>query len=335
MDSYACEPLVVVTHWVHPEVIEALERFCKCAAPTERDVLPRAEVRTRLGGAAGVVVCMADHVDEEFLDAGPGLRIVSATLKGYDNIDVDACTRRGIWVTILPDHLTAPAAELTMALILGLLRRVGEGDGHVRGGRYAGWRPRLYGATLQDSTVGVIGMGKVGRALAARLKGFGTRILYSDTAPLPPGTESDLGARRVELAELLAASDIVVPLVPLTPSTRGLLDAAALARMPAGAYLVNVGRGSVVDELAVARALDSGRLAGYAADVFAMEDWALPDRPREIPRALLDHPRTLFTPHLGTAVDGVRRKMSLAAVRQVREALAGRRPEYAINEVQA
>jgi phosphonate dehydrogenase len=324
-------PVVVVTHWVHPEVIAALERFCRPVAPAERSVVPRVEVLGRLGVAEGVLVCMADHVDEEFLAAAPRLRIVSAALKGYDNIDVAACTRRGVWLTILPGQLTAPAAELAVALILGLLRRVAEGDRLVRAGGYRGWRPTLYGSSLAGAAVGIIGMGAVGRAVTERLLPFGCRISYCDTVAMPADEERALGVRRLDLAGVLSGSDIVVPLVPLTRATYRMIDADALARMRPGCYLVNTCRGSVVDEEAVATALGSGDLAGYAADVFALEDWAVPDRPRALSERLRQHPRTLFTPHLGTAVDRVRREMSLTAARQVEQAFNDLVPEYAIN----
>jgi phosphonate dehydrogenase len=175
-------------------------------------------------------------------------------------------------------------------------------------------------------------MGRVGLAVAERLRPFGTRIVYYDARPLPRQAESELAATRLGLGDLLAVSDVVVAALPLTADTRQLFGAPALAAMRPGAFLVNVGRGSVVDENAVADALEQDRLAGYAADVFAMEDWALPERPRCIPPRLLSHPRTLFTPHLGSAVDSVRRQMSLEAARQVRQALAGQRPDHAVNE---
>jgi phosphonate dehydrogenase len=317
------KPTVVVTHWVHPEVVDRLEAFSRPVVPNERDVMPRDDVLAALTEAEGVVACMADHVDEAFLAAAPRLRIVSATLKGYDNIDVDACTRRGIWLTVLPDELTAPSAELVLTLTLGILRRVREGDQLVRSGEHTGWRPVLYGATLAGSTVGIIGLGAVGRACARLFEAFGARVVYTD--PAEPAS--------LPLEELLRASDVVVPLVPLAAETRDLLDQKAIAAMRAGTTLVNVCRGSVVDELAVADALESDHLAGYAADVFAMEDWAVADRPSTIPQRLLEHPRTLFTPHLGTAVDSARLAMSVAAVRQVEAALSGRRPAYAVNEV--
>lgn len=273
---------------------------------------------------------MADQVDEAFLVGCPRLRVISATLKGYDNFDASACARRGVWLTILPDLLTAPTAELAVGLIIGVMRRVAEADREMRQGAFAGWRPRLYGAGLDSATTGIVGMGQVGRAVATRLQGFGTRIVYCDPRPEPPGPGADVTC--LDWFSLREVSDVVVLALPLSAGPRHLLGAEALAAMRPGAFLVNVGRGSVVDEEAVADALVSGHLGGYAADVFAMEDWALPDRPRRIPPRLLACPRTLFTPHLGSAVDEVRRQMSLQAARPVHQVLRGERPDHAVNE---
>jgi len=326
------KPRVVVTHWVHAEVMESLGSFCRPAAPAqEGGVWSREEVCARADDAAGLMACMADCVDADLLAACPRLRVVAGVLKGHDNIDVAACTRRGIWVTVLPDLLTAPTAELVVGLMVAVMRRITEGDALVRAGRFAGWRPQLYGSGLAGAMVGVIGMGRAGRAVARRVRAFDARLAYCDPEPLAAAEAAELGARRLELAELLAASDVVVPLVPLTASTRHLLDGPALARLRPGAFLVNAGRGSVVDEEAVAGALESGQLGGYAADVFAFEDWRCPARPRAIPPRLLAHPRTVFTPHLGSAIDSVRRQMGLAAAGQVRQALAGQRPDAAVN----
>jgi len=327
-------PRVVVTHWVHPDVADYLAGFCEPVLPSvEQGVWPSERVAAAAADAAGLIVSMADRVDDAFLRRCPRLRVVSATLKGYDNFDADACARRGIWLTILPDLLTAPAAELTAGLVIGIMRRVAEADRYVREGAFAGWRPRFYGATLRGATTGIVGMGEVGQALAALLAPFGTRIVYHDARGLPAAAEQRLQAARRSLPDLLAGSDVVVLLLPLTAGTRRLVDRSALRLMRPGAFLVNVGRGSVVDEEAVAEALATGHLAGYAADVFAMEDWALPDRPASIPARLLAHPRTLFTPHLGSAVDEVRREMSLEAARQVRQVLEGQRPDHAVNRI--
>ena len=207
-------------------------------------------------------------------DPVPNLKIVAGALKGCDNFDVEACTRLGIWFTVVPDLLTEPTAELALALLLGLARNVMAGDRVIRSGNYQGWRPILYGAGLAGSTVGIIGFGAVGRALARMLQGFSCRIQYYDPA----------GDASIPLDALLSSSDFVLPLLPLTADTLHLLGRDALARMKRGSYLINVSRGSVVDEEAVADAIESGHLAGYAADTFEMEDWApsepsAPDQP--------------------------------------------------------
>ncbi|WP_037063002.1 NAD(P)-dependent oxidoreductase [Pseudonocardia acaciae] len=319
---------VVVTHWVHPDVTARLAEFCRPVGPSrEQGVWSRAEVLARAGEADGLVACMADRVDDELLAACPRLRVVSGVFKGHDTIDVAACVRRGVQATVLAELLTAPTAELVVGLTLALRRRLVEGDAWVRSGRHTGWRPRFYGGGLAGACVGIIGMGRIGRAVASRLSGFEAAVVYSDPVPLPEAEERRLGARRVTLPELLAGSDVVVPLVPLTERTRHLVDAEALGRMRPGACVVNASRGSVVDEHAVAEALHGGRLGGYAADVFAFEDTAASNG---IPAGLLEHPRTVFTPHLGSAVGEVRREMGLAAAEQVRDALAGRHPDGAI-----
>jgi phosphonate dehydrogenase len=327
------KPRVVVTHWVHPEVAGYLAGFCDPVLPAaDQGVWPRERIAELAADASGLIVSMADSIDEAFLAGCPRLRVVSATLKGYDNFDADACARHGVWLTILPDLLTAPTAELAAGLVIAIMRRVAEADRHVREHGFAGWRPRFYGATLHGATTGIVGMGEVGQALAALLAPFGSRIVYHDARPLPAAAERRLLATRLSLPDLLADSDVVVLLLPLTSGTRRLVGRSALQLMRSGAFLVNVGRGSVVDEEAVADALAGERLGGYAADVFAMEDWALPGRPASVPARLLAHPRTLFTPHLGSAVDGVRLQMSMEAARQVRQALDGQRPDHAVNE---
>jgi phosphonate dehydrogenase len=327
------KPRVVITHWVHDDVIDHLQQFSTPVPVTSRTVLSRDEVLTRARDADGLLACMTDRVDDDLLDRCPRLRVISATLKGYDNFDGAACARHGVWLTALPHQLTAPTAELCVGLVIGLMRHVVAGDRHVRSGAFRGWRPELYGAGLAGSTVGMIGMGAIGQAVARRLRAFDARVLYHDVRPLTPEHEAELDVRRASLDELLSASHVVLPLLPLRDDTAGLLNRSALGRMRTGAYLVNVSRGSLVDEVAVADALESGRLGGYAADVFAVEDWARADRPSRIDPALLMHPHTLFTPHLGSGVDDVRRAMSHAAVDQIAQALAGRRPEYAVNDV--
>jgi phosphonate dehydrogenase len=325
-------PRVVVTHWVHPEVADYLAGFCDALIPSrEEEAWPREKVASLAADADGLVACMADSVGEAFLSGCPRLRVVAATLKGYDNFDAEACSRHGVWLTVVPDTIIAPTAELAIGLVIGLMREIPQGDARVRGGGFAGWRPQLYGESLSGATVGITGMGQLGQAIARRLAGFDAEIIYHDAWPLDPGTEQALAASYRSLEQAAQTSDVLIVALPLSNRTRHLVDAELIGLMRPGAFVVNVGRGSVVDEDAVADALDAGRLGGYAADVFAMEDWLLPGHPPAIPGRLLRHPRTLFTPHLGSAVDDVRRRMSLQAARQVRQVLEGRRPDHAVN----
>jgi phosphonate dehydrogenase len=323
---------VVVTHWVHPEVGDYLAGFCDAVMPARDEGLwPEPRLAELAADADGLMACMADRIDEAFLAGCRRLRVVSATLKGYDNFDAEACASRGVWLTIVPDTLIAPTGELAVGLVIGLLRRIAEGHDQVRAGGFAGWRPQLYGSTLQGATVGVLGMGQLGQAVARRLAGFGSQVVYHDARRLDARTERELAVSHRGLVQLVETSDVIVVTLPLTSQTRHLVDARLLRRLRTGAFLVNVGRGSVVDEQAVASALEAGRLGGYAADVFAMEDWALPGHPAGVPDRLLRHPRTLFTPHLGSAVDDVRRAMSLESARQIRQVLQGQQPDHAVN----
>ena len=330
------KPKVILTHRVHPEVIELLAEHCEVIPNPGPETLPLDEILQRAKDAEALMTFMPDRVDEAFLRACPRLRVVGCALKGYDNYDVEACTRHGVWITNVPDLLTIPTAELTIGLLIGLTRNMLAGDRFVRTGRFNGWRPALYGSGLTGKTLGLIGMGAVGQAIAQRLVGYDMRVLYTDPVALPKEKEAQWGLDRVELPALLAASDFVVPMVPYRDETLHMIDSSALARMKTGAYLINTCRGSVVDEQAVVEALASGRLAGYAADVFEMEEWARPHRPHDIPQALLDDSeRTLFTPHIGSAVDAVRIEIELEAARNILQALRGEIPQGAINRPQA
>ena len=326
------KPQVVVTHWVHPEILELLESVAEVIPNNTRDTLSREEVLSRAKNAAAIMVFMPDSIDEDFLNACPKLRMVGAALKGYDNFDVEACTRRGIWFSIVPDLLTIPTAELTIGLLLGLTRHMLEGDRRIRTGQFQGWRPELYGAGLTGQTLGIIGMGAVGTAIAKRLAGFDMRLVYCDSVALDSAREQAWGLERVSLDALLQESDFVVPMLPMTPETFHLINDDSIARMKRGAYLINACRGSVVDEQAVSTALKAGHLSGYAADVYEMEEWRRADRPAGIPQSLLvNQAQTLFTPHLGSAVKEVRLEIERQAALNIVQALSGQRPVGAIN----
>jgi len=325
-------PKIVLTHWVHPEVLDHIRRFAEPVPNETRASLPAEELRRRCREAEGLMVFMPDRIDEAFLDDCPRLRVVAAALKGYDNFDVAACTRRGVLFTIVPDLLTVPTAELAVGLTLGVARRLVAGDALIRRGGFEGWRPVLYGTGLRGATVGIVGFGAVGRACARRLEGFDCRLIAHDAAPIPADLKSRLGVEEVSFDRLVSEADVVALFLPLTESTRHLFGPETLAMMKPGACLVNVCRGSVVDEEAVADAIDSGHLGGYAADVFEMEDWALEDRPRSVsPRLLENRERTFFTPHLGSAVDEVRKMIAMEAARQLEAAFSGHTPEHALN----
>lgn len=327
-------PKVVITHRVHDPVEQLLRRDCDVVANDQIESWPSAKLREEAGDADGLLVFMPDMIDEAFLNGCRNLKIIAAALKGYDNIDIAACSRRGVWVTVAPDLLSQPTAELALALTLGLVRNVVSGDRLVRSGEFRGWRPILYGGGLTGKVVGIIGMGRLGQAFARLLAGFNCKIIYHDPVHISPVQEAYLGIGRAAQDEVLKQSDALVLLVPLTGSTLHLIRDEAIAKMKKGAYLVNAGRGSVVDEAAVARALEKNRLAGYAADVFEMEDWARLDHPASVHPALLaNRERTLFTPHLGSAVARARLDIEMSAAESILQALRGERPRDAINEV--
>lgn len=328
----AGKPRIVVTHWVHPEVADYLAGFSDALIPShEQGVFSPGQVEDLAASADGLIACMADRVDDAFLARCPRLRVISATLKGYDNFDAGACARRGVWLTIVPDTIIAPTAELAIGLTIGLMRKIAAGDARVRRGDFAGWRPQLYGAGLSGATVGIAGMGQLGQAIARRLAGFEAQVSYYDERRLDAPAERALSVSCRSLERIAEISDVLIAALPLSNSTRHLVNSNVIQRLRPGAFVVNVGRGSVADEDAIADALDSGHLGGYAADVFAMEDWMLAGHPAAISDRLLRHPRTLFTPHLGSAVDDVRLQMSLQAAHQVRQVLDGDRPDYAVS----
>jgi phosphonate dehydrogenase len=280
-----------------------------------------------LGEADAWMAFMPDAVDAAVLAQAPCLKLIAGALKGGDNFDVSACTKRGVWFSLVPDLLTAPTAELAVGLMIGLGRRIREADAYVRSGAFQGWRPHLYGLGLAGAKVGYVGLGAIGRAIARALEGFGPQQRYVDpTVEDAPGLE-----RMHNLQALLGWSDYVVLCAPLTTSSLHLIDRSALGHVQPHALLINPARGSLVDETAVLDALQSGRLGGYAADVFESEDWARADRPRKISAGLLAHPATLFTPHLGSAVASVRRAIELAAADNIVDAFSGRVPRDVVN----
>jgi glyoxylate reductase len=279
---------------------------------------PRDELLGRVAGVEGVVTLLMERVDDEFLDAaGPALRVVSNFAVGYDNVDVPACTRRGIPVGNTPDVLTGSTADQAFALLLAVARRLPEGYDYVRQDHWQTWAPLLLlGHDVHDATLGVIGFGRIGREVARRGRGFGMRILYYNRSRAPAGLEQELGATQVTLDELLAQSDFVSVNVSFSAETHHLLDAAAFAKMKPGAVMVNTARGGVVDQVALADALRSGRVFGAGVDVTDPEPMRADD-------PLLALPNCLVVPHIASATERTRDAMATKAARNLVAGLRG------------
>jgi glyoxylate reductase len=269
--------------------------------------------------ASGLVAHLGDRIDGTIFAAFPRLRVVANYAVGVDNIDLAAADTRGVVVCNTPDVLTDATADLTWALILATARRVAEGDRFVRAGAWKGWSPTLMlGAHVTGATLGIVGLGRIGRAVAKRAAGFRMRVLAAtrDSHPSEPDVE------HVTLAALLAQSDFVSLHCPLTERTRNLVDAQSLTRMKRTAILVNTARGAIVDEPALAAALRNGVIAGAGLDVFAHEPAVHP--------ALIAAPNTVLLPHLGSASATAREAMAQLACDAVRDVLAGREPRHRV-----
>lgn len=267
-----------------------------------------------------VVTLLTDRVDDAFLARAPRLRVVANVAVGVDNIDLAACAARGVLVTNTPDVLTEATADVAFGLILAACRRLAEGDRIVRAGGWTGWTPTfMLGQRVHGATLGIVGLGRIGKAMARRARGFGMHVLYTQRTRLAEGLERALGVTYAKsLDEMLEYADVVSLHCPLTPETRHLFDAARLARMKPGSVLVNTARGPIVDEAALAAALERGPLAAAGLDVFE-------DEPRVHP-ALLARPNAVLCPHLGSADGPTRSAMAELAVENVRRVLAGEPP---------
>jgi glyoxylate reductase len=275
-----------------------------------------------LATADALITLLRDPVDAALLDAAPRLRVVANYAVGFDNIDVAAATARGVCVTNTPDALTEATADLAFALALAAARRLGEGERLVRAGGWRGWSPDLLlGVDVWGRTLGIVGMGRIGQAMARRGRGFSMEVLYAGPRDVPAAAA--IPATRVELAELWRRADVISLHCPLTPATRGLVDAAALAAMKPTAVLVNTARGACVDEQALAAALRRGQLAGAGLDVFT-------DEPAIAP-ALLACERAVLAPHLGSATTTARSRMAQMCAAAVRSVLADHPPDHLVD----
>jgi len=288
-------------------------------------VLERGELLDAVKEVDGLLSLLTDTIDAEVFDAAPNLKVVANYAVGYNNIDVAEATKRGILVTNTPGVLTETTADLTWTLMMSIARRVVEGDGYMRAGRYVGWAPMLLlGSDVYGKTLGIIGMGAIGQAVARRAIGFDMTILYSDVfVDLPPVAEQLLHADEVSVEEVLRRSDFVTLHVPLVEETHHLIGREELAMMKDDAYLINASRGPVVDEVALIEALRDGVIKGAALDVFEDEPAMKPGL-EELDNAIL-------LPHLGSATIETRTAMADLAVDNLLAFLAGERPPTPIN----
>jgi phosphonate dehydrogenase len=313
----------VLTHAAHPDALAVLAPVCETVVTVAASGEPLALAGVDPARVAALMAFMPDRVNPLTISHLPNLRVVAGAFKGADNVDLAYCTARGIWVTVVRDALTESTAELALALVLAATRRVREGDAIVRREGGGSWRSGVHGFGLRDETIGIVGAGAVGSELGRMLRSLGAEPACSDPAARPAHM------RNVPLEQLMGSSRVVVLALPLTAQTHRLIDAQLIGSMSEGSILVNIGRGSTVDEQAVADALDSGHLAAYGSDVFAVEDAC---NRRATPPSLLRHPRSVFTPHLGSATARTRRAVERQAARSIVQALSGARPDGALNE---
>ena len=306
-----------------PALLE--EAACEAIPFPAGQPLTEAAIREAVeaGGCRGILSQVMDPLRETVLST-PGLTIVANVAVGYDNIDVPAASRHGVMATHTPGVLTDTTADFAFALMMAAARRVAEGDRFVRGGRFGGWAiDMLLGQDVWGATLGLVGVGRIGGAVARRARAFDMRVLYTDAVALPADVERELGATRVELDELLAEADFVSLHVPLAPDTRHLVGAEQLARMKPTAVLVNTSRGPVVDEAALAAALRDGAIFAAGLDVYEREPEVHPD--------LLALDNVVLAPHLARGSVRTRSEMSALAVRNLLAGLSGERPPNLLN----
>lgn len=274
------------------------------------------ELAAFIGSAAAAVTLLANPITARVLDLCPGLSVVGNVAVGYDNVDIAAAEARGVWVTNTPDVLTEATADLAWALVLAVTRRLAEAEAYLRSGRFSGWGlDLLLGTGIQGKRLGIVGYGRIGRAVARRALASGMEVAYADRGEL---ADVDPPALRLELDELLASCHVVSLHAPLNPETRHLIDARRLALMPAGAVLVNTARGPLVDEAALVAALERGRLGGAGLDVF--------EREPEVHPGLVGRRDVVLLPHVGSATRETRAAMAELAARNVLAVLAGSEP---------
>jgi lactate dehydrogenase-like 2-hydroxyacid dehydrogenase len=313
---------LVITRRVFPEIIDALRGEFDVVANQDDAEWTPAQLAAVLKDADAALITSGERIDDALLAQCPRLKVVANIAVGYNNIDVAACTRHGVLATNTPDVLNEATADHAWALLLAAARRVGESERWLRAGHWKRWTFEMFnGADVGGTTLGVLGMGRIGRAIARRAAGFSMPVLYHNRKRLPADQED--GARYVPFDELLARSDHLVIVLPYSPAVQHLIGAAEIAKMKSTAVLVNIARGGIVDDAALAVALREGRLAAAGLDVYEGEP--------SVHAGLLELDNAVLTPHIASSTRATRHAMAALAIENARAALAGRVPPSLLN----
>jgi gluconate 2-dehydrogenase len=318
------KPRILVTREVFDETLEYLAQHCEVDSNQQDSPLSPDALAQRLAGRDGVMCCLTDRIDAMLLDVCPQLKAVANIAVGYNNIDLAACTARGIMATNTPGVLDDSTADLAWALMLATARRITEVESCIRAGQWTGWRLKQWlGVDVHHATLGIIGMGRIGQTIARRATGFDMKVIYNNRKRLSQDIERRLNASYASKDELLAQADFVVLQVPYSPETHHLIGAAELRKMKPSAILINSTRGGVVDDAALIDALSNGALRGAGLDVFENE-------PRLNP-AFLQLKNVVLTPHIGSSTEATRRAMAMTAAKNLVAALTGGNPPNLLN----
>jgi glyoxylate reductase len=316
-------PKVLATHRLFEPARKILQEHCHVEYWEKPERPPREEVLRRVKDKDALICLLTEKVNDELLQAATKLRIVANVAVGFDNIDVVECTKRGVVATNTPGVLDETTADFAWTLLMAVARRLGEGDALARSGNWKGWDlDQLVGTDVWGKTLGIVGFGRIGKALARRAGGFQMKVIYTDAVRATPEAEKELRAEFREMNALLAESDFISIHTPLLPETRGLFNAGKFARMKRTAFLINTSRGPVVDETALVAALESGKIAGAALDVFEKEPAIHPGLRRS---------NVVLAPHIASASLETRTKMACMAAENVVAVFDGRRPANILN----
>jgi glyoxylate reductase len=317
------KPKVFATHQLFDEARQILGAACDVEYWTNEERPPREEVLRRVKDKEGLVCLLTEKVNDELLRAALKLRIAANVAVGYDNIDVDTCTKRGVVATNTPGVLDETTADFAWTLMMAVARRLAEGEQLARSGNWKGWNlDQLCGADIWGKTLGLVGFGRIGRAVARRALGFHMNVIYTDAVKAPAEVEKSLNVQFCDMNALLAESDFISLHVPLMPETRGLFDSPKFYRMKPTAFLINTSRGPVVEEAALVAALDAKKIAGAALDVYENEPFIHPG---------LKRPNVVLAPHLASASLETRTKMAVMAANNVVALFTGQMPPNMLN----